>query len=252
MRLLLTNDDGLHAPGIAAMRRKLVALGDVDVVAPATHQSATGHGITLGGPLMTKTATHGDLTGTAVEGSPADCVKLALGKIVGHQPDLVVSGINHGANVGINVLYSGTVAAAVEAAFLGRPSVAVSLYLHKDASNDMDQAADNALPVIETLAKTLEPTQVASVNLPALKAGERPRGVKVVRQCFGFPFADSYEERTDPDGNAYYWNTSVFSLGKTEPDTDIAALREGYVTVTPIHYDMTAHDRIAELRDVLE
>src|SRR5438105_5778795 len=142
MLILLTNDDGIRAPGLVAMYRELTKLGEVQVVAPETVQSATGHGITVGTPLLTDRVTVEDaFTGTAVDGRPADCVKLAIAKLLPRQPDLVVSGINSGANVGINVIYSGTVAAAIEAAFLGLPSIAVSLYLRNDRPADYPRTA---------------------------------------------------------------------------------------------------------------
>src|SRR3954463_10694035 len=133
MLILLTNDDGINAPGIVAMYRELVKLGEVHVVAPETVQSATGNGITITTPLLTQEVTvENTFTGVAIDGRPADCVKVAVAKILPRAPDLVVSGINSGANVGINVLYSGTVAAAIEAAFLGLPSIAMSLYLRNE------------------------------------------------------------------------------------------------------------------------
>ena len=137
MLILLTNDDGINAPGIVAMYRELVKLGEVHVVAPETVQSATGHGITITTPLLTSQVTvENAFTGIAVDGRPADCVKLAVAQLLPRQPDLVVSGMNAGANVGINVIYSGTVAAAIEAAFLGLPAIAVSLYLRSDVPTD--------------------------------------------------------------------------------------------------------------------
>src|ERR1051325_7199892 len=142
MLILLTNGDGIQAPGIVAMYRELVALGEVQVVAPETVQSATGHGITISTPLLTNRVTVQDVfTGTAVDGRPADCVKLAIDQILPRRPDLVVSGMNSGVNVGINVIYSGTVAAAIEAAFLGLPSIAVSLHLNGEREPDYDSAA---------------------------------------------------------------------------------------------------------------
>src|SRR3954471_4728606 len=142
MLILLTNDDGIRAPGLLAIYRELTALGEVQVFAPETVQSATGHGITLDAPLLTDRVTvEGAFTGVAVDGRPADCVKVAIAKILPRVPDLVVSGMNSGANVGINVLYSGTVAAAIEAAFLGLPSIAVSLYLRNEIPTDFARSA---------------------------------------------------------------------------------------------------------------
>lgn len=243
MLILLTNDDGIQAPGIVAMYRELVRLGEVHVVAPETVQSATGHGITLSAPLLTSRVTiENGFTGTAVDGRPADCVKLAVNQLLPRRPDLVVSGINSGANVGINVIYSGTVAAAIEAGFLGLPAIAMSLYLRREVPVDYARAAKMARATIEQcLAAGLKGGDVISVNLPALQQGEQPAGTKVVRQCTR-PWTDTYERRQDPRGRDYYWNTSVFTLGETEADTDVAALREKYITVTPLQFDLTCHE----------
>jgi 5'-nucleotidase len=258
MRILLTNDDGIRAPGLAALYSALSRWAPTEVVAPETHQSATGHGITLSTPLLTQkiTVSLGDgssFTGTAVDGRPADCTKLALSHIVTPAPDLVVSGMNAGANVGINVLYSGTCAAAIEAAFLGRPAVAVSLLLARGVKPDFAAASALAVDVIRKLFAAGRPRagEVVSINIPALAAGESPRGLRTVRQCTR-PWVDTYEKRTSPKtGDDYYWNNSVFTLGDTENDTDVAALREGYITVTPLMFDLTDHRALAELARVL-
>jgi 5'-nucleotidase len=253
MLILLTNDDGIYAPGLAAMHHELVRLGEVHVVAPETVQSATGHGITVTTPLLTQRVAVGEgagrFEGVAVDGRPADCVKLASAKLLPRQPDLVVSGINAGANVGINVLYSGTVAAAVEAAFLGLPAVALSLYLRSHIPADYARAAKLSLRVIEQVLEAgLRGGQVASVNLPPLRPAEQPTGVRVVRQCAA-PWPDTYEERKDPRGRPYFWMNSVFTLGRTEDDTDVAALRDNYVTVTPLHFDLTHYPMLREWRE---
>ncbi|HEX8524401.1 MAG TPA: 5'/3'-nucleotidase SurE [Tepidisphaeraceae bacterium] len=250
MLILLTNDDGIQAPGIVAMYRELTRLGEVHVVAPETVQSATGHGITLTTPLLTSKVTiENGFTGIAVDGRPADCVKLAVAKLLPRTPDLVVSGMNSGANVGINVLYSGTVAAAVEAGFLGLPSIAVSLLLRPDIPIDYKRASHFARLTIEQILKSgLKPGQVISMNMPALRETEAPRGVKVVRQCTR-PFIDNYEQRTDPRGRHYFWNSSVFTLGDTEDDTDVAALRNQYITLTPLQFDLSDHRLLADWRD---
>src|SRR3954464_12240695 len=152
MLILLTNDDGIRAPGLVALYRELVKLGEVQVVAPETVQSATGHGITIDAPLLTDRVTvEGAFTGVAVDGRPADCVKLAVLKILPRMPDLVVSGMNSGANVGINVLYSGTVAAAIEAAFLGLPSIAASLSRRREIPTDYARAAGLVRQTIELI-----------------------------------------------------------------------------------------------------
>jgi len=240
--ILLTNDDGITAPGLVAMYRHLAGMAQVQVVAPETVQSATGHGITLSQPLLTsKVEVENAFTGTAVAGSPADCVKLAISHLLPRRPDLVISGINSGANVGINVIYSGTVAAAIEAAFLGVPAIALSLYLKRDIPPDYARTATLARKCIdEILDAGLSGGQVVSVNIPSLRPNEEPAGVKVVRQCTR-PWNDTYERRKDPRGRDYFWNSSVFSLSTDEPDTDVAALRDNFITITPLQFDLTEH-----------
>jgi 5'-nucleotidase len=242
MRILLTNDDGIHAPGILAMFRELAKTAQVTVVAPETVQSATGHGITLSGPLLTSKVTIVDgFSGIAVDGSPADCVKLAVAQLLPERVDLVVSGINAGANVGINVVYSGTVAAAIEGAFLGLPSIAVSLHLGRDIPTDFQQAAVLAREAIElVLSKGLPAGHVATINIPALRTGEKPAGTRFVRQCTR-PWIDAYEWRQDPRGRDYFWNSSVFELVDSDASTDMTALRDKYVTITPLCFDLTDH-----------
>ena len=250
MLILLTNDDGIRAPGLVAMYRELTRLGEVHVVAPETVQSATGHGITLSTPLLTSRVTVEEtFTGIAVEGRPADCVKLAVAKLLPRRPDLVVSGINSGANVGINVIYSGTVAAAIEAAFLGVPSVAVSLYLRNEIPLDYPRTARLSMGVIsQVLDAGLKGGQAVSINVPPLRKDESPAGVKIVRQCTN-AWIDTYEERKDPRGRSYFWNNTVFTLGQTDQDTDVAALRDGYITVTPLQFDLTHYPMLREWKD---
>ncbi len=251
MFILLTNDDGIRAPGLVAMYRELVKLGEVQVIAPETVQSATGHGITMAAPLLTqRVKVENAFEGTSVDGRPADCVKLAINQLCGGRtPDLVVSGMNSGTNVGINVIYSGTVAAAIEAAFLGLPAIAVSLYLKSDVETDYPRASIYARQTIEKiLSAGLAKGQVATMNVPALKAGQEPRGIRVVRQCTR-PWVDTYDRRKDPKGREYFWNSSIFTLGQTEQDTDVAALKEGWITVTPLQFDLTDHELVAKWRE---
>lgn len=252
MHILLTNDDGIQAPGLVAAWRELVKLGDVSVVAPETVQSATGHGITIHAPLLTsRVSIENGFRGVAVDGRPADCVKLAVNQLLPRKADLVVSGINGGANTGINVIYSGTVAAAIEAAFLGLPSIAVSLHLRENVPTDFARAGAAFADVLKRLLHAgLVPGQCISINIPALPPDQAPRGVRVVRQCTR-PWIDTYEKRLDPRGREYFWNNSVFTLGDTDADTDVAALRDGYVTVTPLQFDMTAHGQLEALRRAL-
>jgi len=242
MLILLTNDDGISAPGLVGLYPELTSLGEVQVVAPDSVQSATSHGITLHAPLLTNRVKVQDaFTGTAVDGRPADCVKLAVSHILPRRPNLVISGMNSGANVGINVIYSGTVAAAIEAAFLGLPSIALSIHLRANAPPDYARSAKLARQAIDQiLAAGLSAGQVATVNIPSLRADESPAGFRVVRQCTR-PWTDTYLRRQDPRGRDYFWNASVFTLATTDSDSDIAALRDRYITITPLQFDLTDH-----------
>src|SRR5687768_15062719 len=252
MLILLTNDDGIYAPGLAAVYHEVVKLGEVHVIAPETVQSATGHGITLSTPLLTQRVVVGEgaerFEGIAVDGRPADCVKLAAAQLLPQPPDLVVSGMNSGANVGINVLYSGTVAAAIEAAFLGLPSIAVSLHLMRDVPIDYKRASVLALDAIgQVLAVGLRGGECVNINIPALMPDQQPAGIKLVRQCTR-AFIDTYDRRTDPRGRDYFWNSTIYRLGETDEDTDVAALRDKYICITPLQFDLTRRDVIERWR----
>ena len=240
MRILLTNDDGVYAPGLQALRRELQKLGEVTVVAPAGEQSAVGHSITLLTPLIVQEVLDdtGRPMGWAVEGRPADCVKLALLELLPEPPDLIVSGLNAGSNAGINVLYSGTVAAAIEGAFFQRPSIAVSLEYSKPRPLDFRQAAEVARKVIEQiLHHPLTGGTLFNINIPSLEKGPI-RGVRVVPQNVA-PYLETFDRRVDPRGRIYFWSGPDFSCPEPHPDTDVIALSEGYVTVTPLQFNLT-------------
>ena len=245
MRVLLTNDDGILAPGLAALYRELARVGEVSVAAPDTAQSAAAHAITINAPLTAnRVHVHNEFWGWSITGRPADCVKLAIDRLIEPQPDLVVSGINDGANVSINVLYSGTVAAAAEGALLGLPAVAVSLERGKEL--DFDWAARIARSLIEqALAGPLRPGQLLNINIPNLAAG-KPRGVKVAPQSVQ-RMDDRYARRDAPDGSAQYYLEGWFD----EPDEtlkgDLNALVSGYVVITPLHFDLTAREQLDPL-----
>ena len=246
MQILLTNDDGVAAPGIRALHKELEKLGDVTVIAPALEQSGVGHSITLLNPLVVKPVVgeNGQSLGYSVEGSPADCVKLAILELMDGPPDLIVSGINAGANAGINVLYSGTVAAAIEGSFFHVTSIAVSLELAEHF--DYPHAAKHASRVIQKiLANKPTPGSLFNVNLPAHARGE-PKGVKVVPMAVG-RHGETFERRTDPRGRTYYWLTYAPPYHLEGPETDVSALAEGYIAVSPLHFDLTRHDRLAEV-----
>jgi len=245
MRILVTNDDGIMAPGLMALRRALADLGQVAVVAPTVPQSAVGHSITLTDPIRAHRVDLGDgVVGQGVEGSPADCVKLAVLELLDEPPDLVASGVNLGANVGINVLYSGTVAAAVEGVFFGVPSFAVSI--EDSDSPDFEGAARIARRLIDQwLARDAGRATLLNVNVPDLSRGT-PKGVRVAGQSLK-GWREGWERRSDPRGRTYYWMVGDPEREEEGADSDAAALAEGYVTVTPLRFDLTDHDRLDEV-----
>lgn len=247
VQILLTNDDGIYAPGLAAMERELRSLGDVCVVAPATEQSGVGHSITFLSPLICKEVYDGDRRrGWAVEGSPADCVKLGIFEHCPQRPDVIISGINGGLNAGINVLYSGTVAAAIEGAFFGITSIAVSLEFDEHAQ--FEKAARMARGVIEQIlaAKNDQP-QLYNMNIPTSAIGS-PQGLRVVPMGVE-RYGEHYIKREDPKGRPYYWATNEPPPPPGEHETDLTALARGFVTLTPLQYDMTKHPVLAEMQD---
>jgi len=242
MRILLTNDDGIFAPGLAALYKRLVELGSVTVVAPIGSWSGASHYITFFEPLACTKVQIGELfTGYGVQGSPADCVKLACMQLHEGPIDLVVAGMNYGANVGINVYYSGTVAAAMEAAFLKVPSVAVSVAAEENT--DFDRAAEYSLDVLRQLLP-LQRGDVMNLNIPPTSRG-RPKGVRIVPQA-----TSGFHEYYIPQSNS--GSEIVFQLAggahreeKTPADT--TTLAEGYITVTPLRPDMTDHEKTRAL-----
>jgi len=243
VQILLTNDDGVFAPGLRALRKELQRLGEVTVIAPALEQSGVGHSITLLTPLVVKQVDEddGSTLGWMVEGSPADSVKLAICELLPRPPDLIVSGINSGSNAGINVLYSGTVAAAIEGAFFKITSVAVSLELAEHF--DYPHAAKHATRVIERILANKPPAgSLFNVNLPAHSRGE-PKGIRVVPMGIG-RYGEGFERRNDPRGRTYYWMTYSPPYHLEGPETDVTSLCEGYITVTPLHFDLTRYDQI--------
>ncbi len=239
MRVLLTNDDGIMAPGLQALFHELKKSHEVRVVAPETERSAAGHAITLSDPLRVKPFRGPKgFRGWSVNGTPADCVKIAVRAILEEAPDAVVSGINAGANVGTNVLYSGTVSAATEGALLGLPAMAVSV---KGKPIDFRPAAAVALVLLEKLAARRLPEGVSlNVNVPNLPLKDI-RGIRVTRMG-RYRVVERFDRRVDPRGNAYYWQAGegrVEQRGKTL-DVDDAALRAGWVSVSPLFPDLTA------------
>ena len=258
MRILLTNDDGIEAPGIRALHGALDGLGELVTIAPKTVQSATSHGITFHQPLMIESMqVNESMHGTAVDGRPADCVKLAIKKLWGERfgpgskPDVTISGMNAGANVGINVIYSGTVGAAVESAFLGIPAIAVSLHLGVRPKTNFERGAWIARQAIDRILQhPLEPHTVLNVNIPRTEAADAPMPPIRVVEMNTAAGKDGYEQRSSPGGLDYYWSAgSGMEFTHTAPGSDVEALFERCVTVMPLSYDMTDHARMTTWRE---
>jgi 5'-nucleotidase len=247
--VLLSNDDGIDARGLAALAAALDGLGTLAVVAPAEEQSAVGHAITVRMPMRAHAWPFenpaGPVWARAVTGTPADCVKLACQKLLPRHPDLVVSGINQGPNTAVSIIYSGTVSAATEAAILGVPSFAVS-YCSWDPDADFEAAGRWARLIAErVLAEGLPPGVLLNVNVPD-RPLEAIAGIEVTRQARG-RWEEVFEERRDPMDRPYYWLGGRFVCLDEGRDTDLDAVRRGYVSVTPIHYDLTAYEALEQV-----
>jgi 5'-nucleotidase len=246
MRILLTNDDGIYAKGIEVLHAHLCKDYEVVVVAPETEQSAVGHAITLTDPLRVKSVDrNGAFFGYAVKGTPADCVKLAINELVELAPDLVVSGINLGANVGINVIYSGTVSAATEGTILGVPAIAFSINSFRDP--DFEPAARFARLLVQQVGEHgLPPHTSLNVNVPAIPES-KIKGVRVTRQGIT-RFVEKFDRRVDPRENVYYWQCGSTPPLDEDGNTDASALANDCISITPIQHDLTNYDFLESLR----
>ncbi len=251
MHILLTNDDGIRAPGLRALYAAMVQAGhEVSVVAPMTEQSAVGHSITFFSPLRVKEVVEPTFTGLGVFGTPVDCVKLALTTLLDTRPDMILSGINNGANVGVDVLYSGTVSAATEGALAGIPALAASIddFDHED----FEPQAGFVRDFIATEAWQHLPAQcVLNLNFPAVTQGRSlGKGLRVCPQT-GAVYRDGYDVRKDPRGRTYYWLTGVIPPEEVAPGTDRELLSQGYITLTPLQFDMTDRELLPILETLL-
>lgn len=248
MIILLTNDDGIRADGLAALAEAAADLGEPRVVAPMSEQSGASHSITLSEPLRTAPVDRGGKRfGVGVQGTPADCVKLGLRELLPEPPGLVLSGVNWGPNLGIHMLYSGTVSAAVEGAMQGVPSVAVSLGWSEEP--DFHTAARMGVAVARhalTLAERADPdsgwTPLFSVSVPACPK-DQIKGFRMARQSTAI-WTETYERREDPRGRGYYWITASEGADEIEPGTDRRAVEDGYVAVVPLEYDLTYREAV--------
>lgn len=249
MRILLTNDDGIHAPGILAAFHTLSHLGEVYLVAPERPRSAAGHAITLHKPLrLTETTVVGELRGWACSGTPTDCVTLGYDIVMKGQCDLVVSGINAGPNLGWDVTYSGTVSAAMEGAVLGMPSIAISVASeHGSGGIDYTAAAEFVAHLAhKLLADPLPVHDLLNVNVPNVPASDI-KGVRVTKTGKR-EYVDRILVREDPAGRPYYWQAGQIK-DTTEQDTDVHAILEGYISVSPLQLDMTAYPELKRIQN---
>lgn len=244
--LLLTNDDGIEAPGLYALFCKLREIANVTIVAPLVEQSAVGHAITMSDPLRVSKYNRDNIFyGYAVKGTPADCVKIAACAILNQKPDMLVSGINLGENAGINTIYSGTVSAATEGAMLGIPAFAISLDTYENP--DFQYAAQFAGTLVQSILKNDLPRGVClNVNVPACLESEI-KGTRVTKQGLNV-FQDQFDKRVDPRGRVYYWLTGQKVDVEKDEQTDEGAVQANMVSITPIHYDLTHYDFIDTLR----
>jgi len=237
--ILITNDDSIHAPGIRALVEAVRGLGKIVVVAPDKPQSGMGHAITIGNPLrLHKMHLFENVESYSCSGTPVDCVKLAVDKVLHRKPDICLSGINHGANHSINVIYSGTMSAALEASIESIPSIGFSL-LDLSIEADFTAAGHYARLLVEQILKKpiAEPHLCLNVNIPK---GALPaiKGIKICRQAYA-KYDEEFDERRDPNGRRYYWLTGVFVNFDKGKDTDVWALKNNYVSVVPVQFDLT-------------
>jgi 5'-nucleotidase len=236
--ILITNDDGITAPGIKNLVEAAKTLGKVVVVAPDKAQSGMGHAITIGTPLrMNKVDMFGDIEAWQTSGTPVDCVKLAVDKILHRKPDICISGINHGANHSINVIYSGTMSAAMEASIESIPSIGFSLLDYRFEA-DFNAAVFYANKIIKTvLDNNLDKHLLLNVNIPSVPKKEI-KGIKICKQAYA-KYKEEFDERLDPHGKKYYWLTGEFINFDKDKDTDVWALQNNYVSVVPVQFDLT-------------
>jgi 5'-nucleotidase len=245
--ILVTNDDGISAPGIRALVDVMSEIGDVVVVAPDKPQSAMGHAITINSTLYLNKVSleNAEVTEYNCSGTPVDCVKLAVNEILKRKPDLCVSGINHGSNSSINVIYSGTMSAAVEAGIEGIPAIGFSL-LDYDWNANFNPVKSYVKKIaLQTIEKGLPEGTVLNVNFPKLPEKDI-KGIKICRQAKAL-WMEKFDKRKTPQGKDYYWLTGEFVNEDKGEDTDEWALEQGYISVVPVQFDMTAHHAIQQL-----
>ena len=247
--ILVTNDDGINAPGIRTLISVMKNIGDIVVVAPDSPQSGMGHAITINSTLHSSRITPKDseIIEYSCSGTPADCVKLAINELMPRKPDLCVSGINHGSNSSINVIYSGTMSAAIEAGIEGVPAIGFSL-LDYSWNADFSQSKDFIRKItLNALNNGIPKGVVLNVNIPAVKKSNI-MGIKICRQAKAY-WVEEFDKRKNPFGQEYYWLTGKFINEDQGEDTDEWALNNNYISIVPVKFDLTAHDAIQGLNE---
>ncbi len=248
MRILLTNDDGINAQGIHALIKELSSVAELYLAAPDRERSGTGHSITVFEPIkVVKTNLPGVRQGWIVGGTPVDCVKMAIARLIDEKIDLVVSGINHGSNLGTDVLYSGTVSAAAEGVIMGCPSLAVSL--NSRDNFDFEFAAQFTRRVVGmVMNQGIDKSTLININIPAIPQADI-QGIRFTK--LGLRNYDNlFEERQDPRGNTYYWLGGGVLQEEQDPESDVYAVEHNFISVTPIHLDLTDYQLISEYRNM--
>ncbi|MDD3653002.1 MAG: 5'/3'-nucleotidase SurE [Desulfotomaculaceae bacterium] len=248
MRILISNDDGINAEGINVLRQSLETDAEIFVVAPDRERSATGHKITMHRPLRVKEQVYPGTNskGWAVDGTPSDCVKLGLEALLPGPPDLVISGINLGPNLGTDILYSGTVSAAIEGIINDVPAIAISLASYE--YRDFTYSGEFIKKLVQSIGKELHGSLLLNINVPPGK----PHGVKVTK-LGNRRYQNVFYKRTDPRGGTYFWMAGEpFDVDADDPETDVWSIKEGLISITPVHYDLTNYLVMREIKKLLE
>jgi 5'-nucleotidase len=253
LKILVCNDDGIHASGLRSLCKVLIEAGhELYVVAPDKERSASGHALTLHRPLRVEVIAAEFFPGAkavyAIDGTPADCVKIAINKVLEFKPDWVISGINHGPNMGSDVLYSGTVSAAMEGAIYDIKSMALSVSKYK--AENFDQEAASVPEILNKLNSgdlAWHNKTIFNVNLPVMPTGEKPKGLALAT-LGNRMYKDTYEERTDPRGRFYYWLSGDLLTTDEDPESDVTLAAEGFVSITPVTFEMTNYQTITKMR----
>lgn len=247
MNILIANDDGIYSAGLYELAKEMSGLGRVSVVAPDREQSAIGHAITMHQPLRCKKIQLRDLDIDAwrVSGTPADCIKIGVETLLPERPQLIVSGINRGENLGTDIIYSGTVSAAIEGSMFNIPSIAVSYA--GDNDDGFKVAAAAAAGIIGQLLEKRAAHMLLNINVPEVKSLAELKGVKIAKLGVK-KYRNNFEERKDPRGKSYYWLAGELVEDELEEDTDIHAVRNGYISMTPLHVDLTSYGELSRLK----